>query len=151
MEKLTSKASIQIQKPIEQVFKFIVTAQGMSRYFIESSTGDLETNKTVIWKFPEFDDQFPVTGKQIKANEYIAFDWSGGEPSMLVEIFLSPQADGSTIVKIEEHEMNNTDEGIKKMMQQTEGWANFLACLKASLEYGINLRKGAFDFMSIKK
>ena len=29
----------------------------------------------------------------------------------------------------------------------TEGWANFLACMKAYLEYGIQLRKGAFDFM----
>jgi uncharacterized protein YndB with AHSA1/START domain len=28
---------------------------------------------------------------------------------------------------------------------------NFLTCLKAYLEYGINLRKGAFDFMSDKK
>ena len=37
--------------------------------------------------------------------------------------------------------------GIKQLMGQTEGWANFLACLKAYLEYGINLRKGAFDFM----
>ena len=34
-----------------------------------------------------------------------------------------------------------------QLMGQTEGWANFLACLKAYLEYGINLRKGAFDFM----
>lgn len=32
----------------------------------------------------------------------------------------------------------------------SKGWANFLACLKAYLEYGINLRKGAFDFMSEK-
>lgn len=29
----------------------------------------------------------------------------------------------------------------------TEGWANFLACMKAYLEYDIQLRKGAFDFM----
>lgn len=35
---------------------------------------------------------------------------------------------------------------IKWLGQNTEGWANFLACLKAYLEYGINLRKGAFDF-----
>lgn len=32
-------------------------------------------------------------------------------------------------------------------MGNTDGWANFLACLKAYLEYGINLRKGAFDFL----
>ncbi|WP_257093346.1 hypothetical protein [Sphingobacterium sp. E70] len=43
--------------------------------------------------------------------------------------------------------MNNDEEGILIMMRQTEGWANFLACMKAYLEYNINLRKGAFDFM----
>ncbi len=33
------------------------------------------------------------------------------------------------------------------LRRNTEGWANFLDCLKAWLEYGINLRKGAFDYM----
>lgn len=66
---------------------------------------------------------------------------------MLVELFLISQSDNSTVIKIIEHEMDKTDDGIVWMMRQTEGWANFLACLKASLEYGINLRKGAFDFM----
>ena len=150
MEKLTAKASIQIQKPVNEIFRAIVSADKMNRYFIESSTGDLETDKTVQWKFPEFDDIFPVTGKVIKENEYISFDWSG-EPNMLVEIFLQPQIDNSTVVKVVEHEMEKTDAGIKQMMQQTEGWANFLACLKASLEYNINLRNGAFDYMRIKK
>lgn len=151
MEKLTAKASIQIQKPADQVFNSIVTAQGMSRYFIETATGDLQTGKTVTWKFPEFDDRFPVTAKEIKENEYISFDWSGGESGMLVKMFLVPQQDNSTLVKIVEHFMEKDDNGIKKLMQQKEGWANFLACLKASLEYGINLRKGAFDFMRLKK
>lgn len=150
MEKLTAKASIQIQKPVNEIFRAVVSADKMNRYFIESSTGDLETDKTVQWKFPEFDDIFPVTGKVIKENEYISFDWSG-EPNMLVEIFLQPQIDNSTVVKVVEHEMEKTDAGIKQMMQQTEGWANFLACLKASLEYNINLRNGAFDYMRIKK
>ncbi|SFN95892.1 Uncharacterized conserved protein YndB, AHSA1/START domain [Paenimyroides ummariense] len=150
MEKLTAKASIQIQKPVNEVFSAIVSADKMNRYFIESSTGNLGTDKTVQWKFPEFDDVFPVTGKEIKENEYVSFDWSG-EPNMLVEIFLQPQKDNSTVVKVVEHEMEKTHAGIKQMMQQTEGWANFLACLKASLEYNINLRNGAFDYMRIKK
>ena len=150
MEKLTAKASIQIQKTVNEVFSAIVSADKMNRYFIESSTGNLETNKTVQWKFSEFEDLFPVTGRVIKENEYVSFDWSG-EPNMLVEIFLQPQTDNSTVVKIVEHEMEKTDAGIKQMMQQTEGWANFLACLKASLEYNINLRNGAFDYMRTKK
>lgn len=147
MEKLTAKASIQIQKPIHEVFQAIITPEGMNKYFIESSTGALETNQTVTWKFPEFDELFPVTGKEIRTNEYISFDWSGNKPNMLVEIFLIPHGNQSTIVKVVEHEMEPTLEGINQMMQQTESWANFLACLKAHLECGINLRKGAFDFM----
>ena len=43
--------------------------------------------------------------------------------------------------------MDNNEAGIKWLKGNTEGWANFLACLKAWLEYGIHLRKGAFDFM----
>jgi hypothetical protein len=43
--------------------------------------------------------------------------------------------------------MDNDQAGINWLKGNTEGWANFLACLKAYLEYGINLRKGGFDFM----
>jgi len=35
----------------------------------------------------------------------------------------------------------------KWVLENTEGWANFLAFMKAYLEHGIQLRKGAFDFM----
>ena len=45
------------------------------------------------------------------------------------------------------HSFGSGEAGIKWLKGNTEGWANFLACLKAYLEYGINLRKGAFDFM----
>lgn len=36
---------------------------------------------------------------------------------------------------------------IKWLSGNSFGWSNFLACLKAYLEYNINLRKGAFEFM----
>lgn len=144
--KLTAKATIQIQKPINSVFEAIIDPTKMNQYFIESSIGKLETDKMVEWKFPEFDELYLVVGKIIRKDEYISFDWSGGKQNMLVEIILEKQADDSTVVKIVEHEMNDDEAGIKQVIGQTEGWANFLASLKAYLEYGINLRKGAFDF-----
>ncbi|MBO6213843.1 SRPBCC domain-containing protein [Algoriella sp.] len=149
--KLTAKATIQIQKPINSVFEAIIDPTKMNQYFIESSTGKLETDKTVEWKFPEFDELYPVVGKIIRKDEYISFDWNGGKQNMLVEIILEKQADDSTVVKIVEHEMNDDEAGIKQVIGQTEGWANFLASLKAYLEYGINLRKGAFDFYKTTK
>ncbi len=145
--KLTAKASIQIMKPIAEVFEAIVAPDKMSHYFIESSTGRLEDGKTVNWKFPEFEESFPVTGKTIEKDSYLSFDWSGGAEGMLVEIFLERYDEDSTIVRIKEGSMDKDDSGIQQAIGQSEGWANFLACLKAYLEYGINLRKGAFEFM----
>lgn len=146
-EKLSAKASIEVLKPIEEVFEAIINPDKMSNYFIERSSGRLEDGVTVEWKFPEFDDIFPVTGKLIRSYDYISFDWSGGEDGMVVEIFLEAYQDIFTVVRIKESYMPVNDEGIKQAIGQTEGWSNFLACLKAYLEYGINLRKGAFDFM----
>lgn len=145
--KLTATAKIQIQKPIDGVFDTIIKPEKMSGYFIANASGKLENGVTVEWMFPEFPERFPVTGKEIRPFNYISFDWSGGLENQLVEIFLTESDNQSTIVKIIEHEMDNTIEGIESAKGQTEGWANFLACLKAYLEYGVNLRQGAFDFM----
>ncbi|WP_126969486.1 SRPBCC domain-containing protein [Gynurincola endophyticus] len=147
MKSLTANAVIQISKPANEVFEAIVDPAKMSNYFIKNATARLVANTTVQWSFPEFPDSFPVQVKTVKANEYISFNWSGGGDDQLVEITLNNTTNNSTIVKVIEHSMPVTEEGIQQMKQQTEGWANFLACLKAYLEYGINLRKGAFDFM----
>ncbi|MGV3764023.1 SRPBCC domain-containing protein [Parapedobacter sp.] len=144
---LTAKATIQILKPAATVFEAIVSPDKMNNYFIERSTGRLAAGKEVHWKFPEFDDDFPVVGKEIKPHEYISFDWSGGVEGMLVEIRLEPIANDATLVRVTEGPMKKDDAGIQQAIGQSEGWANFLASLKAYLEYGVNLRKGAFDFM----
>ena len=60
---------------------------------------------------------------------------------------LESQANGSTLVSISETGMPNNEEGLKWFSGNSFGWSNFLACLKAYLEYNINLRKGAFDFI----
>lgn len=148
---LTARASMQISKPVADVFEAIISPDKMKSYFIEHGTGRLETDREVHWKFPEFDQQFPVVGKEIRPYEYISFDWSGGVAGMLVEITMEGTQSGATVVRIVEHQMEKDDEGIQQAIGQSEGWANFLACLKAFLEYGINLRKGAFDFMKENK
>ena len=148
--KLTAKATIQVLKPAQEVFEAIVNPEKMSHFFIAGSTGRLEEGKTVKWPFPEFPDAFPVTVKTVTPCEYISFDWSGGTEGMLVEIFLEARSKNATIIRVIEKGQTPTDQGIQWVIQQTEGWANFLACMKAWLEYGVHLRKGAFDFMKNK-
>ncbi len=142
--KLISQASLKILKPIEEVFEGIVNPDHMCQYFISESSGRLETGNEVFWKFPEFDERFPITKVQIKLNDSISYVW---DPETIVEIKLESYSDSSTIVKVTEGAKDQNEENLKWLVSNTGGWANFLACLKAYLEYDIQLRKGAFDFM----
>ncbi len=147
-QQLDIKASLKIQKPAHEVFEAIVDPSKMSNYFISKSTGRMEEEKTLTWQFPEFDMEFPVRIKKIEDDKYISFswdDWEDNSINTLVEITLEPKNGEETLVKVTEGSRENNEAGMKWLKGNTEGWANFLACLKAYLEYGINLRKGAFD------
>lgn len=141
---LIAKATIQIQKPIEKVFEGIVNHEKMTKYFISESNGRMETGKELIWKFPEFPMEVPVKDIKIENNHSISFVW---DKETVVKIMLEAQPDKSTVVKVTEDGKAYSEDNLKWAIGNTEGWANFLACMKAYLEYGIQLRKGAFDFM----
>jgi uncharacterized protein YndB with AHSA1/START domain len=142
--KLESKAVIQIQKPIEEVFLGMVNPEKMTKYFISESSGPLESGKEVIWKFPEFEDKFLVKEIKIETNSSISFVW---DPETVVNITLEKLPDDSTIVRVNENGKELNEANLKWALENSGGWANFLACMKAYLEYGIQLRKGAFEFM----
>jgi uncharacterized protein YndB with AHSA1/START domain len=141
---LIAKATIQIQKPIDEVFEGIVNPEKMTKYFISGSSGRLETGKELVWKFPEFPGEFPVKQIRVDANRSVSFVW---DEETVVNISLEAQPDSSTIVRVTEDGKINNPDNIKWLTENTEGWANFLACMKAYLEYGIQLRKGAFDYI----
>jgi uncharacterized protein YndB with AHSA1/START domain len=152
MEKQTLeiKAALQILKPVNEVFEAIIDPAQMSNYFISKGSGRMEEGKKIMWRFPEFDMEFPIRVGKIVKNKYISFYWDVDGIELLTEITLTERSNNSTLVSITEKSRENDEAGIKWLIGNTEGWANFLACLKAYLEYGINLRKGAFDFMADK-
>jgi uncharacterized protein YndB with AHSA1/START domain len=145
---LEIKAALQILKPANEVFEAIIDPSKMSGYFISKGSGKLEDGKQIMWQFPEFDLEFPIRVDKIEKDKYISFYWDIDQVELFVEMHLTPREPGSTLVKITEKSRKNDESGLKWLQSNTEGWANFLACLKAYLEYGINLRKGAFDFLS---
>lgn len=146
-EKLEINLGMQISKPISDVFEAIVNPEKMCNYFISESTGRMEEGKSLIWKFPEFDIEIPVKVVNIEQDKRIAFYWANSGNDLLVEMNLSKIGDDFTLVKISEKSMENNEAGLKWLSGNSFGWSNFLACLKAYLEFGINLRKGSFDFM----
>lgn len=142
--KLIINAKIQIQKPVNEVFEAIVNPDKMSNYFIGNGSGRMIEGEEVIWNWREFEEEFPVKVIRVVENQKIIFVW---DPETTVEITLFEQADKSTLVEVKEGEKELTPDNLKWYGGNSEGWANFLACMKAYIEYGINLRKGAFDFM----
>jgi uncharacterized protein YndB with AHSA1/START domain len=151
MKMLKIKTALQIAKPKAEVYQAIIDPEQMKHYFIAESSGMMEEGKSISWKFPEFDEYVPVDILKLVPNEFISFEWEGAaDKTLLVEIGLTEVSKTSTLVKITEGKMEADEMGIQWFGGNTEGWANFLACLKAYLEYGINLRKGGFDFMKKK-
>jgi uncharacterized protein YndB with AHSA1/START domain len=144
---LEIKTCIQIQKPSHDVFEAIVDPSIMSNYFISKGSGRMEEGKQIMWRFPEFDMEFPVRIGKTETNKYISYYWEVDQLELLVEITLASAAENDTLVTVAEKSRDNDEAGIRWLKGNTEGWANFLACLKAWLEYGINLRKGAFDYL----
>jgi uncharacterized protein YndB with AHSA1/START domain len=147
---LEIETAIGIQKTPHEVYEAIVDPAKMANYFISRGSGRLEEGKTIIWSFPEFDFEFPVRVARVEKDSYVSFRWESDGIDMLVEMTLTPRGTGSTVVRITEKSRELDEAGLKWLQGNTQGWANFLACLKAYLEYGINLRKGAFDFMTDK-
>jgi uncharacterized protein YndB with AHSA1/START domain len=143
---LQVKTALCIAKPAGEVFEAIVNPDRMKQYFISKSSGHMEEGRTVEWAFPEMDLTFPVHVKKTEPGKTVSFTWNNlNGKEMLVAITLSPVDEGHTLVVITEGDEEWTEQGLQWLKSNTEGWANFLACLKAWLEYGINLRKGAFD------
>jgi uncharacterized protein YndB with AHSA1/START domain len=142
--KLTAQATLQIQKPISEVFEAIVNPVHLTQYFISESSGRMEAGKELAWEFGDFPGKFPVKVTEVQANKAISFVW---DEETLVNITLEAQPDNSTVVKVTEGEKDLNEENLKWLIGNTFGWGNFLDCMKAYLEYGINLRKGAFDYM----
>lgn len=146
-ETLEINVAMQISKPINEVYEAIVDPEKMCNYFISQSTGRMEAGKDLIWKFPEFDMEVPVKVVKDEPNNLISYYWENSGEDLLVEMNLSTVGDNFTLVKISEKSMANNEAGLKWLSGNSFGWSNFLSCLKAYLEFGINLRKGSFDFM----
>ncbi|MCW4470152.1 SRPBCC domain-containing protein [Flavobacterium sp. MFBS3-15] len=144
-ETLEIKAGIQIQKPVNEVFEAVVNPEQMSNYFISQSSGRMEEGKTITWRFPEIDMDVPVRVGKVIQDEYVSYHWDNADNEMLVEITLTPKGE-DTVVIVTEKSAPNNEAGINWLKGNTEGWANFLACLKAWLQHGIHLREGAFDY-----
>ena len=141
-ERIKTKVQMGILKPAHEVFEAIVDPGKMNKYFITTSTGRMESAKTLTWSWEDYDAVHEVKVQNVEKDKLVSFKWEGSGVECLVVITLEQKGENRTLVKITESDWPADFQGAARCMGQVEGWTNFLCCLKAYLEYGVNLRVG---------
>lgn len=138
------EVQLKIQRPVHDVFEAVADPTQLSRYFTQESKGRLAEGATVMWSFAEVPGEVPVKVLEVIANERIVLMWEASEGGYdtTVEMLFTPLTNRDTMVQIRESGWRDTPEGIKSSYDNCGGWMHMMCCLKAHLEYDINLRAG---------
>lgn len=148
---LKFQVQTKIQKPIAEVFDAVQNPDKLSGYFTNGgASAPLVEGTTVEWTFEDTPGEkmgpFPVKVKKVVPNKSIIFEWEGAPGrDTLVEMSFEATAPGETLVKISESSWKETQEDLNRSYGNCMGWSQMLSALKAYTEYGINLRKGAYE------
>jgi uncharacterized protein YndB with AHSA1/START domain len=142
---LKFQVQAKIQKPVAEVFDAVYNPKKLSGYFTTGgASGPLKEGTTVTWEFADYPGAFPVYVKKAIENELIVFEWEAAERgyNTRVEMKFESLGPDSTLVKISESGWRESKKGLESSYDNCGGWMQMACCLKAFLEYGINLRKG---------
>jgi len=147
---LKFKVQTKIQKPVAEVFDAVYNPSKLSGYFTNGgASAPLDEGTTVQWAFadnPPGDEKlkFPVEVKRMVKNELIELGWEGAK-GLQTHIRMEFEADGDdTIVRVSETGWRETQGDLDSSYLNCFGWGQMICSLKAYVEYGIDLRKGAF-------
>jgi uncharacterized protein YndB with AHSA1/START domain len=139
-----------IQKPIGEVFDAVQNPKKLSGYFTNGgASAPLEEGATVEWAFADNPDEeklaFPVKVKEVIPNELIVLGWEGS-PGRETRVEMRFESDGpnETIVRISESGWEESQDELNSSYGNCMGWSQMLSAMKAYVEYGIDLRKGAY-------
>ena len=146
---LKFKVQTKIQKPVAEVFDAVYNPSKLRGYFTNGgASAPLDEGTTVEWAFADNPGdeklKFPVEVKKTVKNELIELGWEGAKGRQ-THIRMEFEADGSdTIVRISETGWRETQADLDSSYLNCFGWGQMIGALKAYVEYGIDLRKGAY-------
>ena len=141
-EQLKAHTEMRIARPVSEVFEAIVNPVEMTNYFISAGSARMEAGKTVHWEFADAGASFEVKVERVEYARSVAWRGEGNDGETLAEIDLRPDGDSATIVTVSETGWPRDRAGIDQCIGNSKGWVYFLCCMKAYLEFGINLRSG---------
>lgn len=135
---LEIKVNVRIPKSMHEVFNAIVDKDKISNYFVREASASMTEGADIVWDFGAF-GRGTIKVLSVKSPRLIAFSWE----DKTTEFNLEPEDDG-TLVKLRETGWTEADQkSIDEIMDRTQGWTDMLLCLKAYLQYGVDLREPA--------
>lgn len=155
---LKFQVQTKISKPRDEVFDAVYDPKKLSSYFTTGgASGPPVEGTTVYWSFAEVPGKFPVIVRKVVPGERIVFEWEASEYdefehnnpppgagyNTTVEIVFESVTPESTLLKISESGWRETQKGLASSYGNCQGWTHMSLCLKAWIEYGINLRAGS--------
>ena len=144
---LKFRIQTKIQKPIAEVFDAVYNPKKITQYFTtESASAPLDEGAKVVWRFADYPGDVPLSVTKVVPNALIVFEWAAmeGGYNTKVEMMFEPLGPEETLVSISEGNWKENQVGLDSSYGNCYGWMQMSCCLKAYLEYGINLRKGFF-------
>ena len=140
--KITVKTWDIVHKPLVEVWDAVTNQNKIIKYFTSSVSSSIIEGKSIHWEFADYNVSVEIYVLSVKVNQFISFEWGASGEKAIVEIKLSSTKENFTKVEISEKEFESNNEGIQKVIQQTQGWTHFICSLKTWLYTGVNLRTG---------
>ncbi|APG59914.1 SRPBCC family protein [Christiangramia salexigens] len=137
----SAKARMLIRSSASKVFNAFIDPEITKNFWFTHSSGKLEENKEVEWKWEMYGVSAMVKAVEVKPNEKLSFEWSSmnAEPTLVVMSFKAIEAN-STFVSIEHSGFPQEGGDLVDVVADSTGGFNLvLAGLKAYLEHNIRL------------
>lgn len=131
-----------VLRPVQEVFNAVIDPKKLAGFFISSASGPLVADRTVQWHFRDVGATLDVKVLEVTAPHRISFEWSASGAPGRVSMSFQDRGPDRTLVEVVEDGFALTEDGVRRALQQTAGWTDFLCCMKAYLQHGMNLRIG---------
>ncbi len=147
---LKFEVQIRIERPVADVFSAVYDPQRLSCFFTNGgASGPLDPGTTVEWAFADSPGKriaFLVSVVESIQNEAITLEWAGRSDGGNTTVQMRFETDGNdaSVVRISEAGWEPNQNDLDRSYGNCMGWSQMLSALKAYVEYGIDLRKGAY-------
>jgi uncharacterized protein YndB with AHSA1/START domain len=130
-----------IHRPVEEVFDHVVEPGLLSSYFTAHASGPLVEGAVVHWTWRDTTRE-TVHVTEVARNRRIVFTWRAHEVQDVTTVMLTFEPEGAHAarVTIAESGWSESQAGLDSAMEHCAGWQHMLLCLRARLQYGIDLR-----------